>query len=74
MARPAVSLGGSRNATYPLSTSSRSSSFEQICFPGSSFVATARTRKPSLLRLSYSSFSPTIRLGSIGDSFPSSSK
>jgi hypothetical protein len=47
----AVFLGGSRNATYPLSTRSRSSSFEQICFPGSSLVATARTRKPSLLRL-----------------------
>ena len=33
-ARAAVSLGGSRNATYPLSTSSHSSSFAQICFPG----------------------------------------
>ena len=29
-------------------------SFEQACFPVISFVATAKTRKPSLLRLSYS--------------------
>ena len=31
----------------------------QICFPDSSFVATASTRKPSLLRSSYSRFRPT---------------
>ena len=42
--------------------------------PGSSLVATARTRKPSLLKSSYSCFSPTIRSGSIADTLPSSSK
>ena len=69
----AVPLGGSRNATYPFSTRSRSSSFEQDCLPGSSLTATAKTRKPSLLRLAYSSRKPFISAGSMGDSFPSSS-
>src|ERR1035438_615185 len=74
IALDAVSLGGSRNARYPVRTRSHSSALEKVGWLPSFLVATASTRKPSSLNSSTCWTRSPARIGSIGKISPSLSK